>query len=167
MSLFLLRFLFFVLPCVCNFSKPSDSTPLYYLTNSIGPNRLFPFGMVTAQPDAVCVAYDFHSSIVASNFFVFNNFTAKHILQDGIPNYMCIFRYNENKEENSKKSDTSCSEKLWIHSWYKIFRFSENATVMKEVFTTWFLHLGMISYELLYLNVQRYAWWRLLVLYLM
>jgi hypothetical protein len=45
--------------------------------------------MVTALPDAVCVAFGFHSSIDASKLCVFNNFTAKHLLQDGSPNYMC------------------------------------------------------------------------------
>jgi hypothetical protein len=154
MPLFLLCFLFFVLPCISNFSKPSDSTPLYYLTNSIRPKRLFPFGMATATPDALCVAYGFHSSIAASKFCVFNNFTAKHILQDGSPNYMCIFRYKEYKEENSQKSDTSCSEKLWVQSWYKICRFAKNATVMEDMFIIWFLRLGMISYELLYLSLR-------------
>ena len=101
-----------IIPFVCNFSKPSDLTPLYYLTNSIRPKGLLPFGMATAPPDAVCVAYGFHSSITALEFCVFNNFTAKLILQDGSHNYVCIFRYNENKEENSQKSDTWCSEKL-------------------------------------------------------
>jgi len=59
--------------------------------------------MATTPPDAVCVAYGFQSSFAASKFCVFNIFTAKHILQDGIPNYMCIFRYNENKEVKSQK----------------------------------------------------------------
>jgi len=45
--------------------------------------------MVTALPDAVCVAFGFHSSIDAWKLCVFDNFTAKHLLQDGSPNYMC------------------------------------------------------------------------------
>jgi len=61
--------------------------------------------MATTPPDAVCVAYGFQSSIAAWKFCVFNIFTARHILQDGSPNYIFIFRYNENKEVNFKRME--------------------------------------------------------------
>jgi len=35
--------------------------------------------MATAQPDAVCVAYDFHSSIVASIFFLYLTISQQNI----------------------------------------------------------------------------------------
>lgn len=112
LPLFLFCVLLFVIPCVCNVSKPSGSTPICYLTNSVRPKGLFPFGTVTASPDLVCVAYGFHSSIAASKCCVFNNFTVNQILKAGSPNYICILRLNKNKEESNKKSETSCSEKL-------------------------------------------------------
>jgi hypothetical protein len=40
--------------------------------------------MATAPLDALCVAYGFLSSIAASKVCVFNNFTAKRILQEAI-----------------------------------------------------------------------------------
>jgi len=54
--------------------------------------------MATTPPDAVCVAYGFQSSIAASKLCVFNIFTAKHILQDGSPNYICISHYSEKRK---------------------------------------------------------------------